>query len=746
MSTVTSRPRAANPLSLPIVQSAASAASEGGSAAGPAVTRDATTSDAGHAVAQRPRKDKLKVGLVAYNWEVDTSLALWYLELYANRDPLIASSVSMAHYCAATPKTARQEQTEHFKLVRWVLEGNFDIVGFSCYIWNIQFVNKVAAVIKELRPEITIVYGGQQIRGFYVDDVFQRKQCVDICVVNEGEVTFQKVLLHYLSGQPALEEIPGIAFRKPTGEVQHTGNCEIVDELNELPSPYLGDVQLRDGAGYLYEGSRGCPYRCSFCIWGESKGVREYDMERVERELEEILRHHPSHIMFCDGTFNMRKERARRILEILRDHLRDGRVEPFSLLLELKLEIIDVPTADVIDELLQLNPLMTVEFGLQSATQSAAKLMRRPFSEARYREAWERLSPRTRSMAIVDCIYGLPGDGMEEFKYTVDFAYSLSPHRVQCFRLSILPGCEFERQAEEFEIKFSREPGHFVHQTKWVSYEEMLWLEAFGFAVCDLYHFHGHTVRSLLGQTGLQFSRLIADFVNHVGRDVILNCLGEGERPEGRWRAINLSQPFSEYVLNHLCRTSGFDDATRSRLAVLLRYETILGATAVVEGHDAEGESSKLHQILAAGPPSATAWQSLRGVYLKSTAQTIHSEYDIPLYIAQTRGHERADVGTLATNPCHLAIWSRGGSAASGVAFPVSCKLSARMAQILAAFAEPRQIGDVFEPAEEGDRWDTHPLSALGKLIKNGLLCEVRPPQHLEAEQAPRLAPACAAV
>ena len=423
----------------------------------------------------------MKAGLIAYNWEADTSLALWNLVTYAQQDAFVRESVEFAQHCAGTPKSPSAEENELSRVLRWVRDGGFDLVGFSCYIWNIHFVNRAAQAIKELWPHILIVYGGQQIRGFYVQQVFERERCVDICVINEAELTFQRLLLNLLRGDPALSKIGGLAYFAarenrdkalvftgreasipPGYEFVDTGDPEIVDDINDIPSPYLGGQELPVGGAFLYEASRGCPYRCSFCIWGESKEVREYPMERVETEIRNILLHRPSHIMFCDGTFNMRKERATQILSILVDHLREGRVDPFSLLLELKLEIIDDGLVKVMDELVRLNPLVTLEFGLQSATAEAAKLMRRPFKEERFRDAWNRLTPKLKSSAIVDCIYGLPGDGIEQFKSTVDFCYSLAPHRIQCFRLSILPGSQFERQAAEFNIRFAREPNHMV--------------------------------------------------------------------------------------------------------------------------------------------------------------------------------------------------------------------------------------------------------------------------------------------
>lgn len=649
----------------------------------------------------------MKVGLVAYNWEADTSLALWNLINYAELDPLVREHVRFEQHCAATPKTGIAEKEELFRVLAWVREHAFDVVGFSCYIWNIRFVNLLAQAIKEIWPHITVIYGGQQIRGFYVPQVFERERCVDICVVNEAEITFQRLLRHLVSGTPKLSQIPGLAYWAalddpdrlhlfdgtsllPAGHGFHqTGNAELVDDLEAIPSPYRDGAELPVGGAFLYEASRGCPYSCSFCIWGESKGVREYPMERVREELTTILRHQPSHIMFCDGTFNMRKARAAEMLGILCEHLRDGRVKPFSLLLELKLELIDDELAAVLDELVRLNPLVTVEFGLQSATQEAAALMRRPFKEDKYLAAWGRLTPKLQSSAVIDCIYGLPGDGIEQFKTTVDFAYSLAPHRMQCFRLSILPGSEFERQAEAHDIRYAREPGHMVYQTKWLSLDEMAWLETFGFAVADLYHFHGTSIRCLLGlpaAAGTRFSDLVTEFVEWAGRDRVMGTSYDGNTPDGRWRAINLSSLFENFTFDRLLpRLAGADPLLADKLGELIHYETQMGRIAIE------------------GLPAVPSGDGEPAVH----AQLMKARYDLPGFIIDNRGRTRVDIGELREAPTCIAFTVKAGH--QEVRVPIAYRISERTSDLL---DRVRRTGSV---SSVGKR-------AVDQLLEAGLL------------------------
>lgn len=647
------------------------------------------------------KEGELRVGLFAYNWEADTSLALWNLISFAQKEPVIAERVLFKQHCAPTPKSTNAEENELFAVLKWIDGNHFDVIGFSCYIWNIKFINRIAQAVKELWPHIRVIYGGQQIRGYYVPQVFERERCVDICVVNEGEITFQQLLLSLLNGAPLLSEIGGLAYWSRNVDrntplqfsgggglipaecsFHHTGAAQLVDDLNLIPSPYLGSMELPLGGAYLYEASRGCPYQCSFCIWGESKGVREYSMDRVEAEVRSILEKKPSHIMFCDGTFNMRKERAVHILGILVEYLRDGKVEPFSLLLELKLEIIDDNLARVMDKLIHLNPLVTVEFGLQSSSQEAAVLMRRPFKEERFLSAWNRLSAKLKSSAIIDCIYGLPGDGVEQFKATVDFCYSLSPHRIQCFRLSILPGSEFERQALEFNLRFSREPTHMVYETKWLNLDQMAWIETFGFAVADLYHFHTNSIKCILSLPAAQtirFSELITRFVKWLGREGIIDSSYGGNRPEGRWRAIDLTKAYTHYLFGVVLPEFGItDEDTVRRFEDLLQYEATLGKIAV------EGLAVQPIQLLLSNLEAPIAVR----------AEVMYARYDIPTFIVNNRGKVKVDMSELAKNQSIIAFTEKAGHQETHT--PISYKISERAAALIQRLID----GSVLDQAE----------------------------------------------
>ena len=219
--------------------------------------------------------NRLRVGLIALNWEVNTSLALWSLELFAKKSELISQHVDFFQFCEPTPKSYSEEELLLFQILEWIKESGCHILGFSVYLWNVHFMNRVAKAVLELMPDVIIIYGGQQIRGAYIAHLFEREQCVDICVQDEGEIAFRDLLLNFLGGEPEFHSIGGLHYRDRFGTIHSTGPAKIVEDLNTLPSPYLGEIKLPYGGAYLFEASRGCPYKCGYCIWAESDGVRE---------------------------------------------------------------------------------------------------------------------------------------------------------------------------------------------------------------------------------------------------------------------------------------------------------------------------------------------------------------------------------------------------------------------------------------------------------------------------------------
>lgn len=575
----------------------------------------------------------MKVGLIAFNWQFDTALALWNLELYAKLDETIRDNVEFEQYCGEIPTSYGEEEATMFDFLQWVQDGEFDALGFSCYVWNIELINKIAKMVRSIHPDMYIIYGGQQIRGRYISQLFEKEKSADLLVEDEGEITFRQVLLNRLTGSPTLDEIGGLHYLDENGEIKSTGNPEVVKDLNDIPSPYDGTVDIPVGASYLMEASRGCPYKCGYCLWAEPTGVREYDLDRVEQELRHVLKHQPSHIMFCDGTFNMNRQRAKDILKVMIKALKDGVTGPFSCLVENRTELIDEETGQLLDELLELNPLLRLEFGLQSANPESSKTLRRRFSQEKFTQGWNNLPDRSKAHSEIDCIYALPGESVEDFLRTVDYAYSLSPGMVQCFRLNVLPGTNFETMREEYGFHYNDEPNHAVYRTKWLTAEEMRWCEAFRYACNDLYACHNVTVSSIMG-LGLyeSFSKFLGAFVDFTGEETILNALNGNIEPLHDGRLLNLSGLFLNFV-----KKITKDHEAQQRLLDLVEYEIMMAPSM--------GRVTLVENI-----------SELSDEFFVSNATLFKSNFNIQQFVTNNRYQSSSDIMEMEAGETYVAL------------------------------------------------------------------------------------------
>lgn len=194
------------------------------------------------------------------------------------------------------------------------------VVGFSTYVWNREYHYKLAQRIKELNPDCLIVFGGPEI-PITDPKIFQRFPWMDIVVKMEGEITFANILRN---GVENLTNISGVLINR-NGEPIDTGDSQRIDDLDQLPSPYLSgffDDIIAANPEVTWNGTlettRGCPFGCTFCDWGSLtyNKVKKFGLERICNELE-WLGQHCEFVNFTDANFGMFIERDRKISEKL---------------------------------------------------------------------------------------------------------------------------------------------------------------------------------------------------------------------------------------------------------------------------------------------------------------------------------------------------------------------------------------------------------------------------------------------
>ena len=209
-------------------------------------------------------------------------------------------------------------------------------VAFSTYIWNKNYNYTLAKRIKELNPSCVIMFGGPEppVEKSYI---FERYPFMDLVMKKEGELTFHAVLENF---GKSLEHIPGLLINS-NGTIVNTGDCERIDDLSRMPSPYLSGVFDRiveenpevSWAGTL-ETNRGCPFACTFCDWGglTYNKVKKYSLDKIKAELEWFSTHHCGSLYITDANFGIFPERDNEIVDaIIENVTRFGYPKVFNM-------------------------------------------------------------------------------------------------------------------------------------------------------------------------------------------------------------------------------------------------------------------------------------------------------------------------------------------------------------------------------------------------------------------------------
>jgi len=351
-------------------------------------------------------------------------------------------------------------------LVEEILSREPWLVGFTCYVWNVERTLWIAERLKQARPGLLIVLGGPEITAdnHWVLD----HPAVDYAVLGEGEQTFVELLERKRkaeSGKRTDEvesSVPLSAFRFPL----------LLTGLDEVSSPYLeGILDAADEQVMFLETMRGCRSHCKFCYY--PKGYRRVSLlspEKIAANLRHAVERGAREVVLLDPTLNQRPD----FDGFLRLVARSNPDRQLAFFGELRAEGIDAEGA----ALLRAANFSEVEIGLQSVEPRAQELMGRKVNL----KAFERGARAMLEAGIavrVDLILGLPGDTADSVRRGIDYLHRSGLYSaVQVFNLSVLPGTEFRREAEALGLKHQARPPYYVLQTPTLALEEMYQLMA----------------------------------------------------------------------------------------------------------------------------------------------------------------------------------------------------------------------------------------------------------------------------
>ena len=331
-----------------------------------------------------------------------------------------------------------------------------DIVAFSCYIWNIEHVVKLAGDLKECCPGVILIAGGPEAS---FDQGGLLKGCVDYLIAGEGEEKFSFLLRRLISGE-----------RMNNDEIDWFGSFSTAEKLELLPSPYSPGLSLENRIAYI-EASRGCPFRCGYCISSITQGVRHFPMQQVFAALDVLAGSGSRIIKFVDRTFNANEQRSLEIWNYLLRYAKQGIVFHFEidpgLLTENMLNWLERMPAG----------LVQLEAGIQSVHPETLEAVERPWKIGKALEALRKVISFGNIHVHVDLIAGLPHESYSKFRESFNLALGLHAHHCQLGFLKLLRGSALRRQAQQWGYRYRSYPPYEVISSHVLTCQEMIRLK-----------------------------------------------------------------------------------------------------------------------------------------------------------------------------------------------------------------------------------------------------------------------------
>lgn len=385
---------------------------------------------------------------------IHTNLAIRYLKAYAEPE----FDVQLVEFTIKDPT---------MNIVTDLIQRNPNVIGFSCYIWNIEETIKAIKMIKKIDSTIRIVVGGPEVT-YDVHEWMSNIPEFDFIALGEGEETF-KQLLQQIEGEKDFTQVKGIAYRED-GKIRINPQGNKID-LRELPSPFRfeDDIPHLSKRVTYVETSRGCPFSCQFCLSSIEVGVRYFDREKVKDDIRYLMKNGAKTIKFVDRTFNISRSYALEMFRFLIDEHLPGVVFQFEI-------TADIMRPEVIEFLNQEAPpgLFRFEIGVQSTNDFTNELVKR-------KQNFEKL---TRTVTMVkeggkidqhlDLIAGLPEEDYYSFRKTFNDVFALRPEELQLGFLKMLRGTGLRINAREHQYIYMDSSPYEILGNNILSFQDII--------------------------------------------------------------------------------------------------------------------------------------------------------------------------------------------------------------------------------------------------------------------------------
>ena len=415
----------------------------------------------------------MKILLIAINAKyIHSNPAVYSLAAYANhnltKEEKEQCQVEIAEYTI-------NHRTE--SIIADIYKKKPDVLNFSCYIWNWEYVQEVMVELHKLLPQVPIYLGGPEV-SFTSKDIMEQYPFLAGIVIGEGEETFLELCRAYFRGEeyPVLAGIcagvknSGNRIENQEGNFKNFGEPRGLVNINDIPFFY-DDMAAFEHRIVYYESSRGCPYRCSYCLSSIDKTVRLRDLDLVKKELQFFLDVKVPQVKFIDRTFNCNRDHACEVWQYILDN--DNGITNFHF--EISADILTDRELSILEK---MRPgLVQLEIGVQSTNPETIKEINRVMNVDKLREVVARIHSFKNIHQHLDLIAGLPFEDFTTFQKSFNDVYFMKPEQLQLGFLKVLKGAKMWEKAQEYGIAYTEKPPYEVLFTNWITYEEILKLK-----------------------------------------------------------------------------------------------------------------------------------------------------------------------------------------------------------------------------------------------------------------------------
>lgn len=353
-----------------------------------------------------------------------------------------------------------KDQLEH--ICEDILSKNYDIVAFSCYIWNVDYIKPLCQTLKK-KKDIIIIIGGPEVT--YEPEYFVNHFDVDYVMSGEGEETFPQLLNQLENKKPI--DVCGVSYK---GHIsKEVAVCDL-SYVETLTSPYdLPQDKADKNKKILYfETSRGCPFQCQYCLSSLEKGLRFFSKEYLEKQLDIVIHSGAKVVKLLDRSFNANVEHALFILNYLFNHYVEGQQFQF----EINADVLQQPILDYINEHAPKG-LIRLEVGIQSTYEPTNRAVKRIQNFKRLSEVVLALMEGGKCDLHLDLIAGLPYENYERFKQSFDDVFAFRAKELQLGFLKLLRGTSLRVNADEYGYIYDEDAPYEMIENHWMNQEDI---------------------------------------------------------------------------------------------------------------------------------------------------------------------------------------------------------------------------------------------------------------------------------